>query len=197
MRWDFDFLTGQTIDAQWHEWRENDLSTAFDLIAHLKPGDRVLRDRGHICLESLREIARRGAWFLTRFPEGTVMADLEGNEINLTKRLGRERSGPLDLRVRVGRATPVEGRLVAVRMVPENAARRKRTLRARLRAEGNEPRKDQLEMCEWVVVFSNAGAELLDSLRGAALSGEREGGDLFQRDEKRTGPGKMETSSDQ
>ena len=169
MRWAFDFLTGQTIDAQWQEWRENDLSTALDLIAHLKPGDRVLRDRGHICLDSLREIARLGAWFLTRFPEGTVMADLEGNDLNLTKRLGRERSGPLDLRVRVGRATPVEGRLVAVRMDPEKAARRKRPLRERLRAEGKVPRKDQLEMCEWVAVFTNEGAELLDAQSVARL----------------------------
>ena len=169
MRWAFDFFTGQTIDAQLHEWRENDQSTAFDLIAHLKPGDMVLRDMGYFCLESLHEIARLGAWFLTRIPEGTVMADLEGTEINLAKRLSQERSGPMDLRVRVGRATPVEGRLVAVRIDPEKAARRKRKLRARLRAEGKVPRKDQLKMCEWVAVFTNAGEELLDAQSVARL----------------------------
>lgn len=169
MRWAFDFLTGHSIDAQLHEWRDNDLSTAFDLIAHLKPGDMVLRDMGYFCLESLGEIAQLGAWFLTRIPEGTVIADEEGTKMGLTKRLSLEGADPLDMSVRVGRVTQMEGRLVAVRIDPEKAAQRKHQLRKGLRTEGKTPRKDQLTMCEWVVVFTNAGTELLDAESVAQL----------------------------
>lgn len=40
---------GETIDAELHHWNENDMSTAFELLAYLKKGDLVLRDMANFC----------------------------------------------------------------------------------------------------------------------------------------------------
>jgi hypothetical protein len=169
LRWAFDFLSGETLDAELYQGHQNDMSTAFDLIDLLREGDMLLRDMGYFCLEGFREIARRGAWFLTRIPEGTVLCDPQGGEINLPGLLRRERSGLLERRVLVGRETPLEGRLVAARIEPEKAAQRRRALRKKLREEGKTPRRDQIEMCDWVVVFTNAGSDLIDGESVAQL----------------------------
>ena len=100
LRWAFDLLTGETIDAELHHWRDNDMSTAFDLLAHLKKGDLVLRDMGYFCLQSFHEIIEIigiGAFFITRLPEGTVISDEKGERIDPLRRLrkaGREGAEP-------------------------------------------------------------------------------------------------------
>lgn len=162
LRWAFEFLAGETIDAELYKGHENDMSTVFDVIGLLKKGDMLLRDMGYFCLDAFREIAKLGAWFLTRIPEGTVICDAEGEELDLPKLLRRERSGLLEMKVRVGRVNPLEGRLVAARIEPEKAAERRRQLRRKLREEGKTPRRDQIEMCDWVVVFTNAESDLID-----------------------------------
>ena len=169
LRWAFDFISGETIDAELYKGHENDMSTAFDLIGQLKSGDLILRDMGYFCLNVFREIAGLGAWFLTRIPEGTVICDADGHEINLPARLRRERSGLLEMKARVGRENPFEGRLVAARIEPEKAAERRCKLRRKLREEGKKPRRAQLEMCDWVVVFTNVNADLMDGESVAQL----------------------------
>ena len=169
LRWAFDFLSGETLDAELYKGHENDMSTAFDLIDQIKKGDMLLRDMGYFCLEVFREIAKRGAWFLTRIPEGTVLCNEAGAEIKLPRLLRRERSGLLEMKVRVGRATPFSGRLVAARIEPEKAAQRRKQLRQKARAEGKTPSRDQLEMCDWVVVFTNAPSDLIDGESVAQL----------------------------
>ena len=169
LRWAFDFLSGKTIDAEIYKGHENDMSTAFDLIDQLKKGDMLLRDMGYFCLDAFREIAKLGAWFLTRIPEGTVICDEQGKELNLPRLLRRESSGLLEMTVRVGRDTPFAGRLVAAKIEPEKAAERRRQLRGKLREEGKTPRRAQIEMCNWVVVFTNAESDLIDGESVAQL----------------------------
>lgn len=164
-----DFLSGETIGAELYKGHENDMSTAFDLVDAIKEGDMVLRDMGYFCLEVFRQIARRGAWFLTRIPEGTVLCDLHGKEINLSRILRRESSDLLEMRVRVGREDPFEGRLVAARIEPKRAAQRRRKLRKKWREKGGKVRRDLLEMCDWTVVFTNVSSERLDGESAAQL----------------------------
>lgn len=57
------------------------MSTAFDLLEHVRSGDLLLRVMENFCLESLHEIDAAGACFITRIPEGTCVSDLEGNSI--------------------------------------------------------------------------------------------------------------------
>lgn len=166
LRWASDFLSGKTLDAERYLWRENDLSTCSDLLGLVREGVLLGRDGGYFCLKAFHEIARRGAWFLTRLPEGTVIGGLAGGDHDLAGILrAARRSGAttVDRKVRVGRATPVAGRLVAFKIDAPKAAERRRKLRRTLRGRGFVPRQRDLDLCDWVVVFTHVGADRLDA----------------------------------
>lgn len=172
LRWAFDWFTGETIDAELHHWRDNDMSTAFDLLAYLKKGDLVLRDMGYFCLQGFHEIIEIGAFFITRLPEGTVVTDGEATRIDLLRRLrkaGREGQTLCEAQVKVGRDNPVEGRLAAAKIDPAKAAQRKRLLRKSCKQQGKTATNAQLTMCEWVVVFTNIEADMMDAESVAQL----------------------------
>ena len=172
LRWAFDYLSGQTIDAALHHWRENDMSTAFELISYLKKGDLILRDMGYFCLECFHEIAARGAWFITRIPEGTVVNGMDDERMNIPRKLreiAKSDSQVHEWQVKVGDSNPVEGRLIAARIDRAKANERRRKLRASCRAKGRMPTRDQLEMCAWVVVFTNVDASEMDAEAVAQL----------------------------
>ncbi len=172
LRWAFDFLTGQTIDAGLHLWKENDMSTAFELIVFLKKGDLILRDMGYFCLQCFHEITAKGAFFVTRLPEGTVVTDMDSGRINIPGRLRGLRKSPSavhESQVKVGVSNPVEGRLVAARIDGTKANERRRKLRKSGRENGKTPTRDQLAMCDWVVVFTNVGNDTMDAKSVAQL----------------------------
>jgi len=172
LRWAFDFLTGQTIDAELHPWRDNDQSTAFDLLSHLRAGDLVLRDMGYFCLQCLETIAALGAFFLTRIPDGTVLGDEDGNRFDLARWLGKAAQEGLQVverQVRVGSGGELAGRLVAARIDPKKAQEKRRQLKAQCREKGRAARRAELTMCDWVVVLTNVDASQLDGRKVAQL----------------------------
>ena len=169
LRWAFNFLTGQTIDAGLHHWTENDMSTAFELIAFLRKGDLILRDMGYFCLRCFHEIAAKGAYFITRLPEGTVVADMDGERKRLPSMLRKSDGSVHEWQVRVGCSDSMEGRLVAARIDAGKANERRRKLRKSCQEQGRTPSRDQLAMCEWVVVFTNVNAEMMDAESVAQL----------------------------
>jgi hypothetical protein len=161
LRWAFDLLSGETIDAELHHWRDNDMSTAFELLGYLRKGDLVLRDMGYFCLQAFHEIIAAGAFFITRLPEGTVVADGNGKRIELLPRLRKGGRKLHELQVKVGLGNPVEGRLIAAKLDPAKATERKLRLRKSCREQGRIATRDELAMCDWVVVFTNVGADVL------------------------------------
>ena len=105
-------------------------------------------------------------FFITRLPEGTVISDEKGERINLLRRLrkvGREGRTLYQAQVKVGRDKPVDGRLVAAKIDPVKAAERKRRLRKNCKETGKPATSAQLTMCEWVVVFTNVEADMMDA----------------------------------
>ena len=172
LRWAFDFLSGETIDAALHHWKENDMSTAFELIAFVKKGDLILRDMGYFCLECFHEIAARGAWFITRLPEGTVVTCMNDERINIPvilRRLCKSTRKTHEWKVKVGVSKPMEGRLIAARIDSGKANERRRKLHNNCRENGKMPRRDQLDMCDWVVVFTNVETATMDAESVAQL----------------------------
>jgi IS4 transposase len=169
LRWAFDFLTGETIDAQLHHWRENDMSTAFELLAFVKKGDLLLRDMGYFCLQSFHEIIAASAYFITRLPEGTVVSDEDGKRMNLLRSIRKGDRNLYEARVKVGLENPVEGRLVAARIDAAKAVQRKSRLRQSCKEQGKVATRNELAMCEWVVVFTNLEASVMDAESVAQL----------------------------
>ena len=163
LRWVIDYLTGQTVDAALHHGRENDLSTAFELLDWIRPGDLVRRDMGYFCLECLRQIDKAGIFFLRRVPEGTRIIEQGSEEaLKLPRLLGKTHQGSHNWQVRVGSKARLPGRLIALSFDPQRAASKKRALRQTLRKSGKTPSKDQLTLCAWSVVFTNLEQDILD-----------------------------------
>ena len=69
----------------------------------------------------------------------------------------------------MGRDKPVDGRLVAAKIDPVKAAERKRRLRKNCKEAGKTATSAQLTMCEWVVVFTNVEADMMDGESVAQL----------------------------
>jgi len=77
-------------------------STAFDLLDHVCERDLVLRDMVYFSLECLQEIEFRGAWWLTRLPEGKLVADADGQALDWIAPLRRSGASLHEWEVRVG-----------------------------------------------------------------------------------------------
>ena len=69
----------------------------------------------------------------------------------------------------MGRDNPVDGRLVAAKTDPVKAAERKRRLRKNCKEAGKTATSAQLAMCEWLVVFTNVEADMMDAESVAQL----------------------------
>lgn len=140
------------------------MSTAFELIAYLKQGDPFLRDMGYFCQRSFHQIAAKGAYFITRLPEGTAVVGMDAKRLNIPGSLRGLRKTDRTVhewRVKVGCSNPVEGRLVAARIDSGKAGERRRKLRKSCSEQGRTPSRDQLTMCEWVVVFTKVEADMM------------------------------------
>ena len=162
LRWATDLITGETIDASLHLGKENDMSTAKTTLGLLRSGDLVLRDMGYFCLNTLRQIADVGATYITRIPAGTTIRFLDDSDTGLQSRLQRTESDSVSWEVELGLASPLQGRLVAVRIPKARADRQKRKLRQAYKAEGRQPKRAELDMCNWATVFTNAQETDLD-----------------------------------
>lgn len=169
LRWAFDLLSGEALDTELRHWRENDQSSAFDVLDHVFERDLVLRDMGYFCLECLLEIEAKGAFWLTRLPEGTLVADADGRRLDWEGALLGSKQALHEWEVRIGAGGKVRGRLVAARIDPAKANEKRRKLRESLRSKGRAPSAIQLALCDWVVVCTSAPSEMLPAAEAARL----------------------------
>jgi len=124
---------------------------------------------GFFCLECLAEIEAKGAFWLTRLPEGTLVADARGRRLEWEAALLGSKEALHEWEVRIGAGGKVRGRLVAARIDPARANERRRKLRESLHAKGRVPSAIQLALCDWVVVFTNAPSAMLPAAEAARL----------------------------
>ena len=164
LRWVFDLISGQTIDSDLRFGRDNDMSTANDILELLREGDLLLRDMGYFCLDCFERISRAGAFYITRIPAGTTITLLDTGRsklIGVLRRAKRDKIKELELDAEVGTDRAVRGRLVAVQISAEKAAEARRKLRQRRRAHGRQPTLAELDQCDWALVFTNVPTDRL------------------------------------
>ena len=137
IQFDYDWLHGdflyQSVDPQ----TKNDKSAAREMMNSLLPGDLVLRDLGFYAATIMKEINKRGAYFITRAPSKTkfwVGSSKEGwTQIVPEEDLKDKDSGEvIDYGfVKVGgdARNSFIGRVVAQKLTPEQRKRRKQALK--------------------------------------------------------------------
>jgi hypothetical protein len=154
-----DLISGQALDLAVGPYGRNDQTAALDILSLVQPGDLVIRDLGYLVAQSLEQITRCGAHFLSRHLVSRVLHHTSENgagRIDLLEYLRRHaplQGEQIDLDVVVGSgqkgASRLPCRLVA-RRLPQSA------INARLRkAHQDEKRRNRkfpkryLELLAW------------------------------------------------
>ena len=126
------------------------------------PGSLSLRDLGYFSLERFRKVGASGAYWISRWQQGTTVFDADGRPRDLLEYVrGHQGSGPLDEPILLGAEERLPCRLIVLRVPPEMAARRRQKAYERARKHGTVPGAEQLAWCEWTVFVTNCPAELL------------------------------------
>ena len=127
--------------------------------APLPPGSRRRADLGFFCLAVLAAIAAEGSSFLSRLHHTTAVFTPEGQRTRLLDLLGPNPS--YDVSVQLGGTQRLPVRLLAVRVPPEVANARRRTLKAAARTHGRTPTAESLAWADGTLLVTNAAADLL------------------------------------
>lgn len=154
-------MTGQLLGWQIEPGRASDAQSE---IAEVTPpaGSLSVFDLGYFSLDRFRRVGEENAYWISRLQHGTNIFDAAGKSLDLPSFL-RERggSGLVDATVLLGEKDRLACRLIAVRVPPEMASRRRHKIREKARDRGREPSREYLELQEWTIFVTNCDAELL------------------------------------
>jgi hypothetical protein len=127
----------------------------------LPAGTLSIWDLGYFSLERFDRAGRAGGYWLSRLQHGTTVCDEQGNVVALRKFLTKNaKCGVVDRRVQLGEKR-LPCRLVAVRVLPEIAARRRQKIREKARDHGREASQEYLALQEWTIFITNCPPSLL------------------------------------
>jgi hypothetical protein len=128
----------------------------------LPAGALSIFDLGYFSLERFRRIGEALAYWISRFQQGTTVFDLGGKRLDLPRFLRQHgQNGLVDVSVVLGEKDRLPCRLIAVRVPPEVAARRRQKIHEKARDHGREPSQEYLEMQDWTIFVSNCPEEML------------------------------------
>jgi Transposase DDE domain len=126
------------------------------------PGSLVIRDLGYFCLKRFQELSAAGAYWISRWPQGTTVFDREGRPLELRAYVRRHAGpGPLDVPILLGAVERLPCRLIVLRVPQEVADRRRQKAYEKAQKHGRVPSAEQLAWCDWTLLVTNCPAEVL------------------------------------
>jgi hypothetical protein len=127
----------------------------------LPAGSLSIFDLGYFSIERFERVERAKGYWLSRLQHGTTVRDAAGKPAALQKFLAENaKRGIVDARVQLGEKR-LPCRLLAVRVSPEIAARRRQKIREKARDRGREPSQEYLDLQEWTIFVTNCLPSLL------------------------------------
>lgn len=134
----------------------NEQTASWDIVAHLKPGDLLVRDLGYWVLNVFKEIIQKGAFFISRYRHCTGLLNVDDkSDFDLVKHL--KKHGMLDRVLLVGKTYKIPMRVVAVPL-PETVAQKRKRERKQNRDKRLHPSKDTLFLHGWAIFVTNVDA---------------------------------------
>lgn len=136
----------------------------------LGPGELGLWDKGFYKAAALRRVMQRGAYFVTPWSHGVAVylcndKQQSRQELEVAAALKASKDDCVEwTAVELGKTPesqlgPV--RLIAYRLREQQANRRRAQLREKYRTRGRQPTEEALQLAGWLIVFTNAPADLL------------------------------------
>lgn len=153
--------TGQLL--RWHIEPGRASDATSEIAAAVPPaGALAILDLGYFSLERFRRVGDAEAYWLSRFQHNTKVFDADEKELLLLRYLKKHgASGLVDVPVLLGEKERLPCRLIAVRVPPEVAARRRQQAREKARKHGREASKEYLASLEWTIYVTNCPCALL------------------------------------
>jgi hypothetical protein len=163
----YDLLSESFVQFLLCPFTRNDQCAALDALDLLRAGDLLLRDLGYFTLSSLRAIASKGAFFLTRRHSSITLCDpLTGLPLDLASLLPG--FGLLDIPVLIGQREKIPARLLAFPL-PEDLANQRRRKALANRDRRLNPSKAALYLLGWNLLLTNADPLKLPAQKAANL----------------------------
>ena len=139
----------------------------------LPPGALRLVDLGYVCLQRLVEWRAARVAVLCRLPLRPAVFDAAGRRRAAADLLAAQRADTVDVPVTLGAAERVPCRLIARRVPPTLAARRRRQWRAEAKREGRTVSKARLALAAWDALITTVPPEQLTAEEALTLSRAR------------------------
>jgi hypothetical protein len=169
--------------AQWHPLevlpaKKSDQGLAARACQEIGQDELGMFDKGFYKAEPFRQIQARGGYFLIPWPQSVSVraSDAQGQpgdplpiaaHLKASTQLWVEWSAVHLGQTQHSRLGPV--RLIAFRLSEESANRRRAHLRETCRTHGRQPTAEALELAGWLILLTNAPAQLLPSTAAAFL----------------------------
>jgi len=142
---------------------DNDQKASPLILNHLQPGDLVIRDLGYAVLKVWRQIAQRGAYFLSRWRSDFALFDPHSHQPLELLDLLRDHS-QLSVELLVGARERLPVRLVALRLPAHLAAQRRRRARANARRDRTlRLTKRYLKLLDWTILLTNVTPQQMNA----------------------------------
>jgi hypothetical protein len=129
----------------------------------LQAGDLALFDQGYFKLETLSQIAQKGAFYLTRFLVKTGLRDAKAlTPIDLQSVLYQFPGNTCQFHVVMGGQNglpEVRCRLICLRVSEQAANERRRRLLKEAKKKGRTPSNMHLALCEWTLLVTNVSVK--------------------------------------
>jgi len=153
--------TGELLQWVIEPGRASDAKS--EIAATVPPaGSLSIFDLGYFSLERFRRIEEANAYWISRLQHNTRVFDQKGHQLSLLRFLQENgENGLVDMPIVMGEVERLPCRLIAVRVPPEVAARRRQQIREKARNHGREPSQEYLDLQEWTIFVTNCCAELL------------------------------------
>jgi Transposase DDE domain len=133
-------------------------------------GSLRISDLGYFCVAVFAAMVAESVHFLSRLQFNTKVRLPDGTPLDLMRWLGQQTGPFIDQAILLGEQERLPCRLIAWRVPPEQANRRRQKLRQDvLRKRGHEPSAERLAWCDWTILVTSVPEELMSPAEAAVL----------------------------
>lgn len=161
----FDYLSEQVIDIKFCSGNVPDQSLSGRIVHILEKSDLVLRDLGYYALARIKEIAQKGAYFISRLKADVVVYESKDavEPLDLARFLDKRiRQGIVDIEIFIGEERyPV--RLVACLMDEEAVNKKRRAANRSAQRHGTQISKKKSSLLKYCLFITNVPGTILSS----------------------------------
>jgi len=153
-------LKSGALSVQLEAGRSTDGATSLQHVP-AQPGSLRITDLGYYCIAVFAAIARQQAYFLSRIQHITTVWVDGQRQGDVVSWLNQQAETCVDQWLAIGTKDRLTCRLIAWKVPPEQAGRRRQRARLDAKQRGRQPTAATLAACDWTFLITNVTAEQL------------------------------------